>query len=100
VTYTLTGGAVGSVNQCVAFTVTRSTPTTSNQIIFPSLKFGQGGLFTDGNCTSIVSMDTSIPNGANSMNFYFKNSSPGVTVISLTDLNNGDFGSKAITVAE
>jgi hypothetical protein len=98
-TYTLSGPSIAKVDQCVALTLKRNSPTNAALALFPGLKSGQGGVFTDSSCSRPSWSGISIPKGSSAVTFYFQNWSTGSTTIDLTSLTTGDsFGEHVISV--
>jgi hypothetical protein len=84
----------------VPLTITRSSAASSQQDLYPGLKYGGGGLFKDSSCSTIASLNTSIATGQTALTFYFKGLTAGETTIELFDLSDNTFGSTTLTIQE
>lgn len=95
----ITGSSTIATNACTAYTMTKSNGAVSSATtVQPSLQSGQGSLYSDSGCSTFAALNIQIAAGGSSANFYFKSSSAGTTVISMTDVTNMQQNVASITV--
>lgn len=69
---------------CHAFTVTRSSPASSNLIVQPDLASGQGAVYANNTCTQLAFLNIQMTQGTDSAKFYYKSVNAGNVTVAVT----------------